>query len=518
MASPLPQVAVRDRVLLWLLHVERGTQDEPGLQATQAGIATAAGLSRAYVSRTVAPLLAAGWVSQHDRRLPGFTRRLTAYRLTERGRQEAQRVAHELRGAVVVVRRGGALPAPTSLGAALDAAPRPLTPWEALSQLVRQGFLDLDAGPPAAAAATFVREGVPPTSATPFVGRSAEARAFRAFQDAPAPALLVEAPAGFGKTTFLTRVATSPSLRSHVAWVRVFDWTSSRQLLDTLDRLLRALGRPSPALSPESEDALAATLGPRVHGLPIVVVLDDFHRADALVRQHVRALLRRAVTEPRFKVVLAGRGPLSAPAIGERPQRISLPPLDPSECAELLDRLNAPPGSRDAILATARGHPLYLTLLASSDARTAPTEDLQRYVALEVLPGLPADQRAVLRVGSSIRGAWSVHVLEELGIGSLATLQALAAANLVSLVTDDHVELHDFVREAVYDAIPFGERREIHAGLAEYYRRRLTHWESVAHYLLHLSRSGQRDAAVRWVLRNRTRLATDVGHGQPGGS
>src|SRR5688572_32140405 len=140
----VPTFPFATKILAWLDHLERKPELATGLGATQAGIVNATGLSRGHGSRTLAPLIADGFVEKDRRRVDGFMRSLIGYRLTARGRDRVRGLTAKLAPTIVEVRRWGEGNETLPLGDAMARAKPPLTLHDVLHQLELRGFVDLE--------------------------------------------------------------------------------------------------------------------------------------------------------------------------------------------------------------------------------------------------------------------------------------------------------------------------------------------------------------------------------------
>lgn len=508
MATPLPALSLKEKVLLWLAHCETRAGPETGLPHTQVGISNATGLSRGHVSRTVAPLLQAAWLVEREQRVPGFSRALVAYGLTAEGRAQVARLGEVLAPMPIETRRFGTNPSPMRFDEALRRAIPDLTSWEAVAQLEAQGYVDLEG--PAAGAATaprFHRElaDAPPVSF--FVGRDPEIQAFRAWLiNERSPYYVLEAAAGFGKTTLAAHALRTGPPKMHVLWFRATEWSTGRTLLERVDRLLHGLGRGSPLPPRDEPEALYEHLRPRVRGFPLLVIVDDVQKAEPTLRNVFEVLARVVRAEPGFKLALLGRRVDLPEELLRGATRARLRPLDDRESERLLEGLGVGSDARGGLAAACRGVPLFLEIMARNPDRASRDLDLARFLSRDLLSALPPAQREILRWASALRAPAAPDLFERLGLGSPAAIRELAQASLLARREDGRYAMHDLVREALYGQLEFSERKRIHQGLAEFFQPRGEAWMHVEEFLHHLVRAGQREQAARWVLRNQTGL------------
>jgi DNA-binding SARP family transcriptional activator len=226
----------------------------------------------------------------------------------------------------------------------------------------------------------------------PFVGRASEVQAVqRAWREGRIVVLLAEA--GAGKTRMATDFAASLGAYLHVACRPVdrdapFGAASRvlRELMSArpdveltpdlnaeLARILPELGSAPPLTTADARqrffDACARAADLWAAGNFGVVVIDDWHNADAAARALLLSLAQRAATPARWLLAARG-GELDAPARAELTaledagvaRVIALGALSPAEVADLIQALARAPAPRFAArLAQATGcNPFFL--------------------------------------------------------------------------------------------------------------------------------------------------------------
>ena len=227
---------------------------------------------------------------------------------------------------------------------------------------------------------------------------------------------------------------------------------------------------------------------------PVVVLLDDVHRAEQLLLDLVEYL--HAFAGARLLLVVAARRELPAgwPGWNGRPAGtlLDLKPLTEAEAAELAagllgpDRL--PAGTPRQVAAWAEGNPLFVEQLLR---RLADRQDpgvpgpagswpvppaVEALVAVE-LDRLTAEERTVLELASVVGRVFhwkSVAALAPAPLGPRVggVLLALARRNLVKVADRKHGDdafsfRHRLLRDAAYQAIPKRERAILHVRAAD---------------------------------------------------
>jgi DNA-binding PadR family transcriptional regulator len=513
----VPELSQKEKVLLWLMGVEQ--EDEDPLGRTQAGISNSTGLSRGHTSRTLNALVKEGYLSEERVRATGFSRALKGYRVTPQGQEEYQRLSKTLMGTQVPVGTNGAALRP--LKEMLPEGSRAMVLWQAMQRLWSEGRLD---GDPDALLQVkrlpkfqWVLDQAPPRPSV-FVGRAAQLETLSKWLSGQQGVFLVEAPGGTGKSSLLLEFVERSRPNRHVLWVRLTQWSDQERFVHELESFVRGLGRsvvPAKELTPE---VLAEHFLRTLKGLPTLVVLDDVQKTDPVLLRTIIQLVQVAHRLPTLKVLLAGR----VVDLGEHripeDQRLRLRPLERGEAEHLLAQRGVPREAQKRILEAAGGVPLFLDLLAQrSDVADGPLVSHDRLVS-DLGAGLREADQELLCFASALRVPFRAEFLESAASSSRASLEALVQAGLLKHRPDDLYEMHDVVSSSVYERLPSRQRDRIHQVLAEAYcpprRGRCPDGEGwlsrATEFLHHLVAAGNREAAVRWVLRNQTRILEET--------
>jgi DNA-binding SARP family transcriptional activator len=365
--------------------------------------------------------------------------------------------------------------------------------------------------PLAATPSGLVAPVVPP--AEPFVGRDVEvARSLRAAAEAATGRMrivLVTGDAGAGKTALADQVRRRLTAEG---WVAVtgrcrededappgWPWAEAlRQLAATAPDQPESL-RPLLAESPPSDgDAPAARfrlhraitgyLGAVSATAPLLVVLDDLHRADG----ETLAILAGAsadLTASKVMVLTTYRpGEVSEPltdrlaALASRePARIALGGLDAAATAELIGatcRRAVDEATAGVIAERTGGNPFFVketARLLDSEGELAATTGVPAGVA-EVLARriarLPATAQTILRQAAVIGMETSFDVLADVsGAAEDLVVDAIEAGLLTGLVTEPAAGrirfAHALVRDTLYQSLSRVRRSRLHTRAAE---------------------------------------------------
>ncbi|WP_217553477.1 LuxR family transcriptional regulator [Streptomyces sp. GbtcB6] len=352
------------------------------------------------------------------------------------------------------------------------------------------------------------------------VGRDAEVAALtgavRRAHAGRAGLVLVEGPAGIGKTALVAAVTAGPAPGVAVLSVTGVPWESDVPL-GVAAQLLGA--GPGGSSVPETARLLHRQWAARQEREPLVVVVDDAHWADVESLRAMRSAVRRMSAERVLVVLVARDDPHELYEVRSRHTELPLPvlatlefldacrddavrpgPLTPEDVRVLAERAAGRaldlPAARHLCRHT-RGNPRHITQLL----RELPTETWQDW-----RPELPAPARYAARIRHRLARCTAparelVEACAVLGpeaaLAEAAALvrlaapmpaadEAVAAGLLTAALEPGRAQLsftHPLVRAAVLDGIALTRRTELHrraAGIAGDEGRSLAHQVAAA--------------------------------------
>lgn len=372
----------------------------------------------------------------------------------------------------------------------------------------------------------------------PLVGRRAElgllSHRIVALAGGAGGCVVLEGPAGIGKTRLLAEAvgrAGADGLAVGVGRVSDVDRVTP------LGVLLRALSGIAPPVVDDAalrrmtaEDAdrwhlvaqLSALIEEYATRCPLVVVLDDVHRADELTALALRVLTGELRSSPVLWLLArrsSGFDPANRAAVdwmvANGAETMLVPPLDPGEVAEFCTRVNGrQPDEATAALADRSGgnpfllHQLLTTL--ASDRDLVKTESLDATegrlpahfvnVVDRRLAELPPPARRLLDVAAVLGRPFTLH--EVAGLTGTPAVRLLAPADVArtaGLLVDSGSELtfaQDIVREAVYQQLSGPVRHALHREAAAVVRRAGRPASEVVEHLIRSAHRGDRQVAA----------------------
>ncbi len=259
----------------------------------------------------------------------------------------------------------------------------------------------------------------------------------------------------------------------------------------------------------ELEDALGAgaaeeifwsvrkALERRARERPLALVVEDIHWAEPTLLDLIEHLCDWTRDAPLLLLCLARPELVTKrPAWGG--DRLTLEPLSPAQCDQLIAALATDPGVqgeiRERILEVAEGNPLFveqlLAMLVSSGDLDDVPPTLRALIAAR-LDALPDEERDVLERASVVGLEFEWEALAELAPGRSRP----SGAQLAALVRKEFIRPHEtledtfrfehiLLRDATYDRIPKALRSELHERVAKWLEGRGEEFDEIVGYHL----------------------------------
>ncbi|MET7420221.1 BTAD domain-containing putative transcriptional regulator [Dactylosporangium sp. NPDC005555] len=313
--------------------------------------------------------------------------------------------------------------------------------------------------------------------------------------------------AGAGKTTLLRMFAAGLGWR--VAWGRCPEvdgappaWAWSEVLRglpgdgedSRLAPLLAPVSSSGPAVAGAGgQFALAQAVGERLAGSgPLLVVLDDVHRADGETLQVLRHVAVAFAQRPLLLVATHRPGesrpdldPVRAALAGHRAVDVDLGGLDADAGAALLRHLGVPGDAVGVVVERTGGNPLFLTetaRLVSAEGADSAVRAIPSgigHVLRRRLTRLPAVAQTVLRHAAVLGRDVDIDLLVAAdGGGEDAVLDGLEAGVVSGLLEEPAAGrvrfTHALLRDVLYDDMPLLRRRRLHARVLAALEEQLT--------------------------------------------
>ncbi len=485
------------RILVHLSSVASSHPDKlPTL--TQQGIAEVVLTGRSTATRWLGRLTRRGLVASERAKVPGYRVRKTVYRLTSAGWKAAQEVRERLGADLVEVRA----PALDPVSMKVSDVPRFFPTRVDLTLavcLVGQGRLDLTRLPDTHSESSPLVWGQALRRPDRLFGRSEESRFLDAWRGSSSPILVVSGLAGVGKSSLAANWVLGHLRGFHVFWYELDAPVTPFTFLADLGAFLARLGHNGLASYLYEAARVDLRFAVRIlsheaRGLPILMVLDSFERAQTETAAFLERSILGLTAATRTRIILVSRNRLRLKA---RPvQALPLKGLAIEDSIRLLDAI----GFRGDLAATrklaiaSRGHPLLLKFAALSNTGASGT--VKGYLEGEIFSRLSPAELASLEAASIFRGVAPIRVLRSMRGVTGPAIASLGAKNLLELTVAGDVAVHDLVRDFVRSQLGEERRRGLHEEAARRFVRTREPRERLEG-LYHLLQAGRTKAAAK---------------------
>ncbi|HYG71351.1 MAG TPA: tetratricopeptide repeat protein [Actinomycetota bacterium] len=221
------------------------------------------------------------------------------------------------------------------------------------------------------------------------------------------------------------------------------------------------------------EDATATLLRAALPG-PALLIFEDVHWMDESSSDLLGRLVSQ-VDDTRWLICDTRRDESSgfAPQRGPSTTLIELPPLSPTDAAELAamsgDAEMLDPHALSVLAERSGGNPLFLReLVAASqniDVGEVLPDSVEALLAARI-DRLTAPDRALLRSASVLGASFSIDLLEQTLDDRTASIRDPATWTRLAeyiVASDDELRFrHALIRDAAYEGLPYRRRRELH--------------------------------------------------------
>ena len=308
--------------------------------------------------------------------------------------------------------------------------------------------------------------------------------------------VVIEGPAGIGKSALLTEFVENDAATAQVTWLRCDQF--EQDLAFSAAELL--LDEPVEASCSELEVGrrILARLGDGRRSEDVTVLaVDDAQWMDGPSARAFRFALRRLGVEPLLAVIARRPGSdTDLSTIEDLPATTVLrpAPLDRTAVRDLADHIRGwtiTGATADVVLEKTGGSPLLISTVLRNAADQGQLETWTDVpasaatAAARMLGSLDEESRRLVGAAAVLAEPADLVTLSAVAEVTAAAQRATAAAGAGLLTIDKSglaLSAHELLREAVYDALPLGRRQALHARAAEWTSgdRRLGHLAAAA--------------------------------------
>jgi DNA-binding winged helix-turn-helix (wHTH) protein len=296
------------------------------------------------------------------------------------------------------------------------------------------------------------------------------------------------------------------------------EWTDAKSHLTGLFPELVTSGRRGPPSMPPRPDeifrvfdSLRELLSDLAEVTPLLVTIDDLHRADRFSQALLR-LFTRELHDQRIAVLISSRDSEPGPAIlGEllqapRSRVVRLKALSRSHVDALLEASNLPANASvgDMLFNKSGGNPFFLVQLISilRDTPSLLQGDWENpswlpatlsEAALRQFTALTASASSLLEVAAVVGRAFSAgQIASAANVDPDKAVRDLESAFRLGLIEPDPHQVgmlrfrHILVRDAIYNLLPAAQRCKLHQRVASALRRTASDASALAAIAYHL--------------------------------
>lgn len=482
----------RDEIILHL-HARGDIPDgiEGPYTATREGMSGALGIRVNHISREIQHLIRSGDIVWRLAHVIGFRKRVKVYRLSEKGKDRAEKLIESLRNVIVAI--------PDELGAletmTLDAAYKKMGGRRGYLEILRISRVE---------ALTESGELLPEMAkeSDMFFGRRKELRFLNEWlTEKKTDLLIIYGIAGIGKTSLVSKFANGLKGWRKV-YIKVHEWDTSYGILQRLANSLAGHGdeRLQTLLrSPDGTDMtnVSFVIGDTLSAMNFLLIFDDVWAASGDV-WNVLMMIVETNHQTGSRIVLISReAPLQLEGIPEvrgGVEWLKLEGLNEEESRQLLEWrgfIRTDSKSIQEIIDTLRGHPLLLKILRGvEDIKSLSEGDVAKFIHREIYTRLSAEERSLINTLAVLRYPVSASWLTQ-----KAGYEVLASLRRKSLIepAGNNFCLHDILRSFVLGYMKEEEKRRYHLQAGE-----LLHGkeEYDLERIYHAIRAGKVDEAV----------------------
>ncbi len=480
MSSKGIRLTVGEKIMLLLLHYSRyrGEFQAP-MDITQDGIAGKLGIIRSAVPRAVGSLIDKQILEESLAHIKGLSRRRKVYHLTDGGIMTARNLVDQLeRIEIEIIDEDGK--SKVNLGKLLTDNEMDLS---IISELLNTKVWDRTKRREDQIEKhnrkRYVHSLMPPDI---FIGREREVEFLKeAILSKKRRISVIYGIAGVGKTTLSWKITDIFKDDMNIFYIDLKEWTSLGYMLKELGNFLSGCGwdhlknyiDPNAEIEIEPVCDLIKTLPEE---LPILLVLDDVHRAPEEVLMFLTSFKERLPAMKSLNLVVLSRYRVDFYDI--RDVRITgligeeeLLGFDRETSRKFLIERGFPKEDVDQVIEKTGGHPLALVLV-DKEGFGIETTDFEQFLSIEIFSKLSRPQTYTLGLLSLCR--------LQFGYDDLLSIEDIEA-QVISTLVDQHLifdtpggfVIHDLIKEQAVEHLLPPERRKAHEALLEILKERL---------------------------------------------
>ena len=319
-----------------------------------------------------------------------------------------------------------------------------------------------------------------------FYGRTEDRAKFLDFLEDPDEHLmLLSGEAGIGKTTFLARMCREQRGRYQFFYYDLDEWSTPWSIFSNMAYFLDGYNRPELRSYMENRgeiknDELSMVLERVLKGMKLIVIFDDFQKADERVMDLFKHLSKKKRMDD-LKIVLSGRGGKNFDHFSYTSNRFGMGGLDQNSCSLLMRDVGVPDGYFRPVFKSTGGNPLAVELIGTS--RNVNAWDLDNLIKNQIIPEIPQLERELIdyisifrypvrldTIADFLKGKEEFRKMNEdaLNKKGMDIVDYFVARSLMTY-SGKAYRIHDLIKENLSTQIPELRKREYHILAAQNY-------------------------------------------------
>ncbi len=503
------RIAVRDLILLYMV--------EKRDVVSQRMLSKALEIPQGTISKNLRYLIREGLIEDAGkRRVPGELYLVKVYRLTKHGWRRASETRKRLLTESIVVVNDGERNLP--LSEALEYLEEKTSRSFMLAEIVaRLHHRRLSVERLLESTSGYIDFADERPEVKRFYDRERELREMKKFIASPeARILVVRGIAGIGKTALLVKFVEGEKQKHNIFWHRFHRYSTPETFVGYLNLFLTRCGRRVKINEYQDEgrevnlNMLCLSIQRGLRDIDCILIFDDVHKLSGELIEFFSRFLEMVREMKNIKVILSGRyiprglyteGDLLRGYVRE----ITLGSLDRNASIQILRERGIVGNDAERIYEAVKGHPFLLALVRSPDMAV---EEMNAFLRTEIYEHLSTEERDILSLASVFHFPFRKRLFLENNM-SMDTVDVLVDKTLLQHGSGGRYDLHDIIREFVYERLTDRERRRYHRIAAMYYEKE-EGVQAICEMIRHHIEAEDYEHAARALLKHRDILIKDA--------
>ena len=473
-------VTLRSRIIVQLGH-HLGVRDRYTMPFTisQEGLAQTLWTTQPIISKELQRLKKDGLIFDKRSHIINQKRKKKTYHLTDRGAREYGRLMDSLKKSEIELVDFDGISTTKPITEIPGMLNIPVTVVEVLNYLTEEGSVHLtrfNNKLESHRESQFISRLHRLPQVKHFFGRERERGEFERFlHEEDEHLMLLMGEPGIGKTTFLSRMCKEQRGIYQSFYYDLNEWSTTWSIFSNLAYFLEGYNRPQLRSYMENRgeiknDELSMVLERVLEGIGIIIIFDDFQKADRRITE-LFSYLSRKKNLGDVKIVLSGRRGENFDPFSSTSCIMEMGGLDSGSCSRLMKE----------VFNSTQGNPLAVELIGAS--RRLNPVDLHGLIKNDILPGIPTLEKRLLDYMSVYRYPVRLDTMTDF-IRRIPEYRSMTedilnqkARQIVDDLMDRSIltysgkayRIHDMIKEILSGRISEEERKRYNSIAADHY-------------------------------------------------